>query len=294
MVLEIAKSQHGVVSVGRLLEAGLSRAGVQHGVAAGRLHPVHAGVYAVGRPDLTPRGHWMAAVLACGKGAFLSYASAAALHTIRPTAAAMIDVTVTRLSSLARPGIRVHNHPRLAPADATAIDGIPVTSASRTLLDLAAVLRPAQLERACNQAVVLELFDMRAMSELLARSKGRRGVRRLRSVLARGDLGANVPASGLEARYRDLCRQAGLPEPEINRYLLLGDEYHKVDFLWRAQRVVIEADGSRYHSTGWQRARDARRDELLDAHRFRHARIAEDEIEHRPQLAVQVARNLLG
>ena len=293
-VLEIACAQHGVMSARRLMEIGLRRAGIQHAVTAGRLHPIHAGVYAVGRADLTPKGHRMAAVLACGQGAVLSYAAAAADYAIRPSAASRIDVTIPRSTTLSRPGIRVHNHLSLEPADVTVRDGIPISSVARTLLDLASVLWEPQLERACNQAVVLDLFDMRAMGDLLARSKGRRGVRRLRDVLARGDLGANIPASGLEVRYRDLCRQAGLPEPEINRYLLLGDEYHEVDFLWRAQRVVIETDGGRYHSTGWQRARDARRDELLDAHGFRHARIAEDEIEHRPQVAVQAARNLLG
>ena len=109
---------------------------------------------------------------------------------------------------------------------------------------------------------------MRAMEDLLRRSRGRRGVRRLRNVLQRGDLGENVPASGLEIRYRDLCAQAGLPKPEINRYLLLGDEYHKVDFLWRKERVVIETDGGRYHSTGWQRVRDAHRDTLLTKHGY--------------------------
>jgi len=165
---------------------------------------------------------------------------------------------------------------------------------SRTLLALATFLREPQLERACDQAVVQGVFDMREMEDLLRRSRGARGVRRLRNVLARGDLGEDVPASGLEVRFRDLCVQGGLPKPEINRYLLLGDEYHQVDFLWRAERVVIETDGERYHSTGWQRARDAHRDELLKRHRYRCARIAEEEIEHRAGGAVATVRQLLA
>ena len=235
----------------------------------------------------------MAAVLACGDGAVLSHTSAGALRGIRATAASRIDVTVTRLSSLTRPGIRVYRHPDLIPADLTELDGIPVTSLSRTLLGLATFLREAALERACEQAVVNGAFDMREMEDLLRRSRGKRGVRRLRNVLARGDLGENVPASGLEVRFRDLCAQAGLPKPAINRYLLLGDEYHRVDFLWREQRVVIETDGSRYHSTGWQQARDARRDRLLGEHGYRHARVSDETIEHRPSEAVETARSLL-
>ena len=292
-VLEVAARQHGVVTLAQLVACGLSTSGVRNWLALGRLHRVHGGVYAVGRADLTPRGRWMAAVLACGAGALLSHASAAALHGIRATAASRIEVTVPRLSSLTRPGIRVHNHPHIAGADVTIVDGIPATAVARTLLGLATFLRESSLERACDQAVALELFDMREMEDLLRRSRGRRGVRRLRDVLARGDLGANVPASGLEVRYRDLCAQAGLPKPEINRCILLGDEYHRVDFLWRRERVVIEADGRRHHATGWQRARDERRDALLTAHGYRHARITEETIEDHPAEAIATARSLV-
>jgi hypothetical protein len=212
---------------------------------------------------------------------------------VRPTAASRIDVTVPHTSSLTRPGIRAHNHPYLTPADVTEVDGIPVASVARTLLGLATFLREPQLERACDQAVILGAFDMRAMEDLLKRSRGRRGVRRLRNVLARGDLGEDVPASGLEVRFRDLCAQAGLPKPAINRHLLLGDEYHRVDFFWREQRAVVETDGARYHSTGWQRRRDARRDALLAEHGYRHTRIAEDVIRHRPEEAIAAARKLV-
>ena len=224
----IAARQHGVVSLAQLIAAGLTASGVRDRVAAGHLHRIHQGVYAVGRADLTPRGHWMAAVLACGEGAVLSHVQAAALYGIRRTAAAWIHVTIPRHSTLARDRIRIHNHPDLTPADITVVDGIPVTSVSRTLLDLATLLRGPQLERACNQAVIRS-----SICEDEDSREGRRGVRRLRNRLRRGDLGENVPASGLEVRYRDLCARAGLPKPEINRYLLLGDEYHKVDFLWR-------------------------------------------------------------
>jgi hypothetical protein len=293
LVLALAARQHGVVSVAQLIELGFARGGIQNAVAAGRLHRRHQGVYAVGRRDLTPKGYRMAAVLVCGEGALISYAAAGALHGIRPSAAARIDVTVTRPSPISRPGIRVHRHLELTAADITEVDGIPVTSVARTLLDLAATVREDQLERACDQAVVIRVFDMREMEDLLWRSHGRRGVRRLRNVLARGDLGENVPASGLEVRYRDLCAQAGLPKPEINRFVLLGDEYHKVDFLWRKQRVVIETDGGRYHSTGWQRARDQHRDTLLDRYGYGHARIAENTLHHHPNQAVGIARTLL-
>ena len=293
-VLALAGGQHGVITLAQLITCGLSDSGVRTWVRAGRLHRIHRGVYAVGRRDLSFRGRFMAAVLACGEGAVLSHVAAAALHGFRQWGGRRIDVTVPHASPISLPGIRVHRHPGLAATDVTEVDRIPVTSVARALLGLATFQREPQLERACDQAATMRLIDMREVEDLLRRSRGQRGVRRFRNVLARGDLGENVPASGLEVRYRDLCAAAGLPKPEINRYLLLGDEYHKVDFLWRKERVVIETDSERYHSTGWQRARDAHRDELLDRYGYLHDRIPEDEIEHDAGRAVARARALLA
>jgi predicted transcriptional regulator of viral defense system len=107
-----AARQHGVVSTRQLAALGLSRSAVAARATAGRLHRVHRGVYAVGHPRLTLRGHWMAAVLAAGPGAALSHASAAALWELRPSAATRIDVSVrsaggrtqrTKLRSIAQP-----------------------------------------------------------------------------------------------------------------------------------------------------------------------------------------------
>jgi hypothetical protein len=279
----------------QLVALGFSLNVIEHRVSIGLLHTIHRGVYALGRPDLPARGRWMAAVLACGPCAYLSHASAAALHGIRASAAARVDVTLTRPSSLTHPRIRIHRRPALSAADFTVVDGIPVTTVARTLLDLASLrfITEADLERACEQAILAGSFDLRQVEALLRRSRGARGIRKLRAVLARGDLGEEIPASGLERRYRDLCAAAGLPRPEINRYLLLGDEYHKVDFLWRHERVVVEVDGRRYHSTGWQRRRDARRDEALSRHGFRHARIAEEDFEGSGDRAVDLTCSAL-
>jgi hypothetical protein len=74
----LVRAQHGVLTRADLLTLGFSERAIKHRVASGRLHPIAAGVYAVGRQELTPDGRWMAAVLACGEGALLSHRSAAA------------------------------------------------------------------------------------------------------------------------------------------------------------------------------------------------------------------------
>src|SRR5262245_41472923 len=77
-----AADQHGVITSAQLLSAGLSPAGVTRRLAAGRLHRVHRCVYAVGHPQLSDEGRWMAAVLTIGDGAVLSHLSAAELWDI--------------------------------------------------------------------------------------------------------------------------------------------------------------------------------------------------------------------
>src|SRR5215217_736847 len=94
-IAALARRQHGVVSITQLAALGVSQRAVAHRVAAGRLHRIHQGVYAVGHTALTTRGHWHAAVLAAGPGAALSHASAAALWGLRRSAATIVDVSVT-------------------------------------------------------------------------------------------------------------------------------------------------------------------------------------------------------
>ena len=89
---ERVRRQHGVISHEQLIELGLKPQAIKRRVASGRLHRLYEGVYAVGRPDLDQHGVWMAAVLACGKGAVLSHSSAAALLEIRPVSA-LIEVS---------------------------------------------------------------------------------------------------------------------------------------------------------------------------------------------------------
>src|SRR3954466_3700778 len=93
-VAALAARQYGVVSRRQLRDLGLSDRSITQRVAAGRLQPVHRGVFAVGHTVLVAHGHWIAAVLACGKTTVLSHAAAGALWGLRRSAATIVDVTV--------------------------------------------------------------------------------------------------------------------------------------------------------------------------------------------------------
>jgi len=226
-IAEIAAHQHGVVSLNQLLAAGLGRGAIAHRGRAGRLHSVHRRVYAVGHPRLAREGRWLAATLACGEGALLSHRSAAARWELRPSAANIVDVTLTsRAGRKPRPGIQIHRPCVLDDADRASHRGIPVTSVPRTLVDLAETVSQTSLARAVERAEALRLFDLHAMRDTLARHPTRRGSGRVASVLDayREDV---LTRSELEAMFLALCAAHDVPAPAVNARV----EGHEVDFL---------------------------------------------------------------
>jgi hypothetical protein len=204
-----------VVTLPQLQLLGLGKGGVAKRAREGRLHRIHRGVYAVGRPALTLRGRWMAAVLAYRPGAVLSHRSAAALHGLRPDHRAKIDVSVPGRCARRRPGIDVHVTSTLTEADITTVHGIPCTTVARTLVDLGDVAPARAVEQAVDQAEVLRLFDGRAVEDAIERAGPRRGAGVLRAVLAKYE-GPTITRRQLEEFFLAICRNASLPSPAVN------------------------------------------------------------------------------
>jgi hypothetical protein len=186
VIAELTERQYGVLSAAQLYALGFSKDWVGRRVAAGWLHRLHRGVYAVGHRRLARRGHWMGAVLACGHGAVLSHRSAAALWSIRPQVEPdLIDVTLrTRAGRRRRRGIRVHRPRRLPDDELTTHWEIPATGPARTILDLGSMIDTRPLERAIDEADRLKLVAADDLVELLRRHPGHPGARKLRRVLA--------------------------------------------------------------------------------------------------------------
>lgn len=268
----------------------MSQRGIEHRIATGRLHRIERGIYAVGRPQLTRRGRWMAAVLSCGSSAALSNGSAAALWGIGRERSDVIEVSVRHASPRHRPGIRVYRRPGLRSSDVTVHDGIPVTRPIRTLIDLARCLDPAGLERAINEADRLELTDPEALLAALSAYPGQPGVGKLRGLL--GLHAFRMTDSELERRFLPLASAAGLPKP-LTRQHVNG---FRVDFFWPDLGLVVETDGLRYHRTPAQQARDRLRDQAhtvagFTPLRFTHAQVRFEAGYVRSTLS-QVARRL--
>jgi hypothetical protein len=269
----LARSQHGVLTRVDLLALGFSDKGIKHRLATGRLHQVAAGVYAVGRPELTPHGRWMAAVLACGDDAVLSHRSAAELWGIGREWERRIDVSIGRRSVITRRGIKVRSRPALPSNSVTRWHNIPVTDPIQTLIDLATELKILRLERAVNEADKLDLVDPETLRRALDGYLGMPGVKSLRTMLDRHTF--RLSDSDLEIFFRPLALAAGFALP-LSKYLVLD---YEVDFWFPDHGLVVETDGLRYHRTPSQQARMVKRDQRHTASglrvlRFTHWQIA--------------------
>ena len=250
-VLALASKQHGVVSRSQLVELGMTPGAIRHGLARGKLHRLRPGVYAVGRPDGGERGHWMAAVLACGPHALLSHRSAAALLGLRKEAPETIEVVVPA-DVVRRPaGIRVYRRVP-TPAQSGAADGdrharvlrpwvfdeIPVTAVAVVLVDLATCVEDFELEAAVSEADHRNLIKPKTL-RLAIDGLGRRpGAVRLRNLL---DATAyELTTTKLEHLFRALAQDAGLPRPQTQAQLGRS----RVDFYWPELGLIVEAEAS--------------------------------------------------
>jgi very-short-patch-repair endonuclease len=290
-VAELAARQHGVVSVEQLYSLDISDRQLRRLEATGLLHRLHQGVYGLGYLPLTRRGEWTAAVLAMGEGAVLSHRSAAALWKIWGEGGQnVVEVIVPRRHGRKRrAGIKVHRPAVLVPGELAEHEGLPVTSPSRTLLDLAAALPLRHLERAIDEAARLRLCqaeDLEAVSRVVRRP----GSRQLRAVLSRHALGSTATRSELEERFLALCRRHRLPQPEVNVPLL----DYVVDFLWRDASLIVEVDGHASHGTRRAFQADRDRDGRLAVAGYRVLRFTWWDVTRRPGIVADRIRRLLS
>lgn len=257
----MAARQHGVLSVAELRACGLSPKAISVRVRNGRLHPLHRGVYAVGHANPTRDGWLLAAVKACGACAVQGLRSGSALLGIMEWEDRYPDVLVLGKFAPQHPRINGHRTSYLPREHVTTVRGIPVTTAERTLLDLAAVLPEHRLRRAVRQAQFLKLTTVASLVAALEGPGPARGRAKLARIIATG---AAPTQSELEDAVLDLVLRGGFAHPDVNVPLSIGGRRIVPDLRWPEQRLVIEADGP-HHDDPLARADDAVRQAILEA-----------------------------
>jgi very-short-patch-repair endonuclease len=254
----LASDQKGVVSRGQLLSAAIPRGVVTRLIRASFLHPLHRRVYAVGHTALPTFGQEQAALLACGEGAVLSGRSALYLWGLLGTAPPEVEVTVPGHHCRKRRGIRLHLVDALPSKDVRTRHGLRVTFPARALIEYAAEASPDDLGDVVNDARWGELVREGELEAALERAGRRRGAPQMRAFL-HDEGGPAITRSRAERRFRKLLQDAQLPQPKVNARVAGLTP----DFLWEAERVVLEVDGYRFH--GHRRAfeNDRKRDRIL-------------------------------
>jgi Transcriptional regulator, AbiEi antitoxin len=287
----LAGQQHGVVSI-RQLEQRLefSHQAVERASASGRLHRIHRGVYAVGHTNLSSRGECLAAVLAVGPGALLSYYSAGWLWGLWRGSPKPLHVTAFVPRHHPAPeGVSRHRARNLVDEDRAMIDWIPVTSVARTLLDLAWKLRGDQLRRVLARAEDLELLDLDAIHAVIERNRGHHGAKRLRHALEIYEPPAYT-RSEFERRFVDHLVASGLPRPATG----WNEVGHELDVYWPDLGFGVELDAYETHGTRDAFERDHDRDLDFTMAGIETIRVSERQFRREPAQIASKVGNLLA
>lgn len=289
----LAATQHGVLSRGQALRAGLSDRAIARRVASGHWRVLHAGIYAPAAVPPSWLQRLMAAILRGGPSALASHRSAAALWRLDGVNERPIEISVKAGRSIR--GAIVHRRPPADDPGAAVIHGVPSSGIERTLLELAAVVSPMRAGLALDDALRRGRTTLAAMRELLAHSGRKTGVPVLRSLLdARDDRDALLE-SPLEAAMLRLLRDHGLPLPVPQHPVTEGrDIIARLDFAYPAQRVGIEADGYRWHGGPERWRLDLRRENKLKLLGWTILRFSWEDVHRSPETVSDQIRAALS
>jgi very-short-patch-repair endonuclease len=280
----IANRAHGVVTRAELLRAGVTVGEIKQRLRTGALLRRHRGVYRVGHRAPSVEARYLAAVRACGERAVLCGRAAAFLFDILPGGAPPPEVTAPTERRVV--GVTTRRSRDIDAVEATTWRGIPVTTVAFTLVDLAAVLGPEPLSRACHEAGVRYGTTPAEVEGVLARRPTSRGAAKLRQILC-GEV--RVTLSKLERRFLERLRDAGLALPETNR----PAGGRRVDCRWPDRRLTVELDGYRYHQSRHAWEQDRRREREARARGDEFRRYTYGDVFENPDLMLSELRTLL-
>ncbi len=284
-VTALADCQFGYVKRVQLLALGAGPEWIRSQMLQGWLIRVHAGVYAVGHVPRDAHARAYAAVLACGDSAALSHASAAALWGVGGWP---LIPEVSALRQVRRPGIRSHHARRLGRTDVRTHQGIRVTSPLRTVHDLQPRLTDPQLVRLVNELRVGRHLNAGAFVALCAQSV------RVNDLLGGADHASpeRPTRSVLEDAFRRFTRRHNLPMPEINA--ILPHNGREVDALYADQKLIVELDSWRFHSSRASFERDRAKDADALEHGYRTLRATADRLTRDGTREAARIQHLLG
>jgi hypothetical protein len=296
----LCRRRYGVFTRQEASGCGVPPSTVTHRLRSGRYRRLWPGVLAeAGAPD-SREARWLAAVLAVGGEAVLARQTAASIHGLEhglPT-----DRIHTLVRSRSFPqlvGVEVHRTLYLDARDVTTVRLLPVTTATRTICDLAGQMPEADLRRVVSAAVRRGLTSasrLRQASARLGRFRGKRGLDRIINQLSPLEAASRAESESLFLR---ITTRAGIPPTALNhrvRDAFGGVRY--LDAVYLPERIPVELDSRSCHGTLLDWHDDMRRENAVvltgwrDFLRFNYADLRDrpSEVVDVIRLALQAAR----
>lgn len=282
-IVDPARKQYGVFSRAQARRAGFSERQIDYRLSTGEWETALPGVYRIAGMPSSVRQRIMAAVLWAGDGAVASHRAAGVLWGLDGVRVPTPELTSER--NLRNDRVVVHRSVDPVPApDRDVRYGIPVTSAARTLIDLASVIDGEALETALEDALRRRLTSVARLEWRLEQLGRRHGTATLLKLLSQRQ---NRPLeSRLEVRFERLLRMRGLPLPERQRVVKDAHGRHRVDFAYPEHRIVVECVSWRYHSGQKAWRADLRRRRRLAAQGWRVLEFTWSEISWEPEMVI--------
>jgi len=293
---DVAQQQHGALSSKAASEAGMTSSQLHRQRSSGQLVAVHRSVSRVHGAPVTWLQQLRTATLVGNELAVVSHLAACALLGFDGFATGRVEVTVPYGHSCRHRGVVWHRSRHLGAVDITSVLGIPVTTVSRTLIDIAPLIPASRLQELIDQCI--RRGDT-SPARLRWRTKelcgpGRAGSTILRELLNDYLPGELVPASVFERRALRVIEAAGLPRPKVRYKVKVTGGSIEVDLAWTDVRLCVECDGAKWHDTRQRFERDAERRTLLAAAGWRVIHIRWSDLLRRPQVVVAAIRAALA
>ena len=245
----------------------MSDQAISRRLTSGTWERIHERVYRFAGTTPAWRGLLLAACWAGGPRGAASHRSAARLWSFPGGREGHVELVCPRWRRSRHAHLIVHETTVIDSWDLRLVDGIPVTSPERTLLDLGAVCRASTVELAVNTGLHRGLVTRAALHAMLGRlgRQGRNGAGVLRQILDPHDPGHTTPESPAESRLLQVLRRNGLPEPVPQFEVYSGGVFiARVDAAYPGWRIAIEYESIQHHTGSEALLRDsARRNRLI-------------------------------
>jgi len=295
VAVQLALLQHGCFGRAQLVGRGVATTTTRRRVEDGYWVVLHPGVYALaGSRDTFLRRLW-AGWLAVGPDALISHEAAAQVHHIPNVIRNKVVLVNAHGWHHRLGGVTVHQLDDVLPEHRTSVDGLPITTPARTILDLAAVVHPARLlpvVEASHHARITSYAEVGACMTAIAR-RGKPGIRHLARTLDKLSATKGVTMSKLERLLLELIADTGLPRP-VSQYAFPGRLFTNgcVDAAYLDAKLVIEADGRAWHTRIADVKRDRERDNDAARHGWQTLRLLHEHITADPAGTAELIRDV--